>query len=235
MKHISAGIASISFVVCLSCAPSAQAGHGARIDEGNGAGCMTTWQVASDQSAAAAFSPGGTFGSIVACTPNSSSTDDLFPNGVPANDSFTAAGGGASFLANGGEMFQFYLGLPSAQPDAQVVAWSLANTDTEIEMNGWCPGGTAGSFTWGAATYTGGCNGAATDFLFNSGKGFIGFVDDTSDTVKFVSELPTGWTSNGGTITTAPEINASSAAVALTFLAGGLAVLRGRRPLRSPR
>jgi hypothetical protein len=234
MKHSSAGIASISFVVCLICSPSAQAGHGARIDQGNAAapGCMTTWTLAPDQTASAAFSPGGTYGSVVACIPDSGSPADLYPNGVPANDSSTAAGGGSPFAATGGEMFQFFTAaVPSAQPQAQVVTWTLANSDTEIEMNDWCPGGAAGSFNWGGATYTGGCNNAPTDFLFNSAKGFIGFVDDTTDTVKLQTALPTGW-STGGSVTSAPEINPSSAAAALILLAGGLAVLRGRRPLK---
>lgn len=232
MKHASVGITVISFVVCLACSPRAQAGHGLRIDGGNGTGCMSTWTTVSDPSGAAAFSPGGSFGSEVACAPNSGSAADLFPSGVSANDASTATGGGALYLATGGEMFQFYPGAPSMTPSAQVVAWTLANSDTEIEMNGWCPGGASGSFTWGSATYKGGCGTAPTDFLFNNTKGFIGYVNDTTNTLDLVSAVPTGWTSSGGGTGTvaAPEIDSASAMAALTLLAGGIAVMRGRRP-----
>jgi hypothetical protein len=234
MKHSSVGIAASSFLVCLACSPRAQAGHGLRIDEGNGTGCMSTWTTVSDPSGAAAFSPGGSFGSEIACTPNSGSPADLFPNGVSANDASTAIGGGALYLATGGEMFQFYSGAPSATPTAQVVTWTFANSDTEVEMNGWCGGGAAGSFTWGATSYKGGCGSSPTDFLFNSSKVLIGFVEDnsTTSTVELGSAVPTGWTASGGGTVSAPEIDSSSAMAALTLLAGGLAVLRGRRPLK---
>lgn len=229
MKHSILALSALCSALCVFIAPRAEAGHSIRIDEGNGTGCMSTWTTVSDPTGAAAFSPGGTFGSEVACAPNSGSPADLFPNGVAANDASTAIGGGAPYVATGGEMFQFYPGAPSPTPSAQIVAWTLTNSDTEVEMNGWCPGGASGSFTWGANTYKGGCSGAATDFLFNSAKGFIGFVNDSTNTVDLVSRVPTGWTSTGSGSVSAPEIDSSSAMASLTLLAGGLAVLRSRR------
>jgi hypothetical protein len=241
MKYASLALCALCSVVGLTSAMRAEAGgHSIRIDEGNGAGCMTNWTAVIDATALSAISPGGTYSSAVACTPNSNSPDDLFRNGTGANDAATAIGGGSAFAATGGEMFQFYAGAVGPQPDAQVVAWSLANSDTEIEMNGWCPGGAAGSLTWGSSTYKGGCSGAATDFLFSSTKAFIGYVVDSvqSDgtllgTVTLSSTLPTGWSASGGTVS-APEIDPASAISAMTLLLGCLAVMRGDRRLAVP-
>jgi hypothetical protein len=235
MKHTSLALTALFAVVSLSGAMRAQAqGHSIRIDQGSSTsiGCMTTWTEVSDAAGLASISPGGTYGSSVACVPNSSSPADLYPNGVSANDSSTAIGGGSSFAANGGEMFQYFAGSPGAQPTSQVVEWTLANSDIEVEMNGWCPTGSAGKFTLGGSTYTGGCGTSATDFLFNSAKGFIGYVNDTTNTVELVSSVPTGWTSSG-TVSPAPEMDVSSSIAALLLLAGGLAVIRdGRRLIR---
>lgn len=232
MKYNYVALTALCSIVYLTGAPRAAAGgHTIRIDQGNGSGCMSTYTTISDPAGVASISPGGTFENVAACTPNSGSPSDLFPESSP-NDASTATGGGASYLATGGEMFQFYAGAVGADPTAQVVEWTLANSDTEIEMNGWCTGGATGSLTFGGTTYSGGCGaGQATDFLFSASKGFIGYVNDSTNTVDLTSAIPTGWTTNGSGTVTAPEIDPASAFAALTLLAGTLVVLSDRRRL----
>jgi hypothetical protein len=234
MKCNYVAIAAVCSIVTLTCAPRAQAGHGIRIDQGNGAGCMTTWTNTSDPTGAAAFVPGGTYANTVECTA-SGGPSVLFPNGTPANDSATV---NPLYTATSGEMFQYYSGAVGAQPDAQVVLWNLTTgalgSTTEIELNGWCPGGSGSSFKFGGNTFTGGCaSGTSTDLLFNSANALVGYVTDASDgtaTIHQGTSIP-GWTESGGTVK-APEIDPSHALSGLTLLLGGLAVLRGGR--RSP-
>jgi hypothetical protein len=95
--------------------------------------------------------------------------------------------------------------------------------------------GTA-SFTLGGSTFTslGGILPTTfdNDFIFGAGGLFLGSIS-TDNGVAFSSALPQGWTctgSCGGTVA-APEIDAASSIAAFTLLAGGLAVLRGRRKL----
>jgi hypothetical protein len=233
MKYNFAAIATIVSLAYLTCVPRAEAGHGFRIDEGNGAGCMTEWTNVPNpagSTAAAAFVPGGTFQNAVACTA-SGDASILFRNGTPANDSATV---NPAYTATSGEMFQYYASAVGAQPDAQVVLWNLTTgafgSTTEIEMNGWCPGGSGSSFKFGGNTFTGGCNGTATDLLFSSAGALVGYVTDASDgtaTIHQGTSVP-GWTESGGTVS-APEIDLSYAIAALTLLLGGLAVLRGGR------
>jgi hypothetical protein len=139
-------------------------------------------------------------------------------------------------------MYQYYTGAIGIVPDAQVALWSLSVgpsgvAETEVELNGWCPGGSGASFKFGGNTYAGGCGGSPTDLLFSASTGaLLGYVSDSTtggaSTIGVASTL-TGWTENGGAIgggtVKAPEINASNSIVAMTLLAGGLAVLRGRR------
>jgi hypothetical protein len=235
MNSRSAALHTLCAIVFVACAAPANAQkHSIRIDQGNGSGCMSTYTTISDPTGVASISPGGTFENAVACTPDSSSPSDLFPESSP-NDASGAIGGGASYLATGGEMFQFYAGAISADPTAQVVEWTLANSDTEIEMNQWCSQGATGSFTFGGATYTGGCgSGQATDFLFSASKAFIGYANDSTGTLDLTSAVPAGWTTTGGGTgtVTAPEIDPASAFAALTLLAGTLVVLSDRRQLR---
>ena len=230
MQHNFAAIAAAFSLACLTCALPARAGHGIRIDEGNGAGCMTTYTANSDPTTA--FTPGGTYANSVACTPNSSNPADLFPNGTPANDSATV---NPAFTATGGEMFQYYAGAIGPQPDAQVVVWNLLTgpfgaNETEIELNGWCPGGSGASFKFGGNTFSGGCGGNPTDLLFSQSGSIVGYVNDASDgtTTIFRSTSVPGWTESG-VVASAPELNPSSAIAALTLLLGSLAVLRGNR------
>jgi hypothetical protein len=231
MKNHYVALTALCSLMYLASGTRAEAGHSIRIDQGNGSGCMSTYTTISDPAGVASISPGGTFENVAACTPNSSSAADLFPESSP-NDASSAIGGGSSYLATGGEMFQFYSGAISPDPTAQVIEWTLANSDTEVEMNGWCAGGSTGSFTFGGATYSGGCGkGQATDFLFSSSKGFIGYVNDSTNTVDLTSSVPTGWTSTagGGGIVAAPEVDPTSAFASLTLLAGALVVLGDRR------
>ena len=230
MKYTSVAFTALFSALCLTCAPRAEAGHSIRIDEGNGTGCMSTYTTNASNSGAGAFIPGGTYANSVACTPNSSSPSDLFPNGGPVNDSATV---NASFTATGGEMFQYYTGAIQAVPNAQVAVWDLLTgpfgaQETELELNGWCPGGSGASLKFGGNTFTGGCGGASTDLLFSHAGSLVGYVTDASDgtaTIHSGTSVP-GWTES---VVSAPELDPSSAMAGLTLLLGGLAVLRGGR------
>lgn len=237
MKRNVTAVAAIISTICLTCAPRAQAGHGIRIDEGNGAGCMSTWTNISDPTGAAAFIPGGTYANTVECSA-SGAPSVLFPNGLPANDAATPSGNSA-FTATSGEMFQYYSGAVGVVPDAQVALWDLTTgpfgaQETEIELNRWCPGGSGASFGYGGVTFTGGCGGASTDLLFSQTGSLVGYVTDASDgtaTIHAGASVP-GWAESGGGTASAPEIDPSAAIAGFMLLVGGLAVLRGgRRPL----
>jgi hypothetical protein len=233
MKYGFATLLVFGFTASLTIVPRAEAGHSLRIDEGNGAGCMSTYTANGD--ATNVFTPGGTYLNSVACTPNSSSPADLFPNGTATNDSATFD---STFTATGGEMFQYYTNAIGPQPDAQVALWNLPvgpfGATTEIELNGWCPGGSGASFTLGGNTFSGGCNGTSTDLLFQSGS-IVGYVTDASDGTAIIvkgAAVP-GWTESG-VVTSAPELDPSSLIAGLTLLLGSLAVVRGRRVLLAP-
>jgi hypothetical protein len=97
--------------------------------------------------------------------------------------------------------------------------------------------GTA-SFTLGGSTFTslGGTLPTLTDndFIFGANGLFLGSISTDSLSPVFSSAVPQGWTctgSCGGTVAAAPEIDPASSIAAFTLLAGGLAVLRGRRKL----
>jgi hypothetical protein len=232
MKHhyVASGVLFFA-VLCLDASPVC-AQHSIRIDSGNGTGCMSTWTTAASNAATSNFTPGGTYSNAVACSA-SGSASVLFPNGVSANDAATV---NSLYTASSGEMYQYYSGAIGVVPNAQVALWTLSVgpsgvAETEIELNGW--------FKFGGNSYAGGCGSSPTDLLFNTSTGaLLGYVSDSTtggaSTIGVVSTL-TGWTENGGAIgggggtVTAPEIDASNATVAMTLLAGGLAVLRGRR------
>jgi hypothetical protein len=129
--------------------------------------------------------------------------------------------------------------------------------DTEIEFNyDWESGNSANnaavtsavgtaSFTVGSIKYSStGLNvpfSTDNDFLFNSNGVLLGSLSDDANgdpaltactAGASISTCVLGWTSTTVTPTSAPEIDSSSTIAALTLLAGGLAVLRGRRPTR---
>jgi hypothetical protein len=234
MKHTSVALTALCSALCLICAPRAEAGHGLRIDQGNGFGCMSTYTANADSTAA--FVPGGSYENSVACTPDSSNPSDLFPNGTSVNDAGTF---NALFTATGGEMFQYYTGAIQAVPNAQVAVWDLStgpfgSQETELELNGWCPGGSGASLKFGGNTYTGGCGGSSTDLLFSQSGSLVGYVTDASNgtaTIHAGTSVP-GWTESG--VVSAPEMDPSSAIAGLTLLLGGLAVLRGGRRAHGP-
>jgi hypothetical protein len=196
---------------------------------------MSTYTTNASNSGAAAFIPGGSYANSVACTPNSSSPNDLFPNG-PVNDAATF---NAAYTATGGEMFQYYTLAVGAQPDAQVAVWDLnkgpfGSQETELELNGWCPGGSGASLKFGGNTYTGGCGGSSTDLLFSQSGSLVGYVTDAANgtaTIHAGTSVP-GWTESG--VVSAPEMDPSTAMAGLTLLLGGLAVLRGGRRAPAP-
>jgi hypothetical protein len=235
MKYSFTALIAFCSALGLAFVPRAEAGHSLRIDEGNGTGCMSTYTTNASNSGAAAFSPGGTYANSVACTPISSSPSDLFPNGTSVNDAGTV---NPSFTATGGEMFQYYTGGIVAVPNAQVAVWDLLTgpfgaQETELELNGWCPGGSGASLKFGGNTFTGGCGGTSTDLLFSHAGSLVGYVTDASDgtaTIHSGTSVP-GWTER---VASAPEIDPSSAIAGLTLLLGGLAVLRGGRRAHGP-
>lgn len=192
---------------------------------------MSTYTTNASNSGAAAFIPGGSYANVVACTPDSSNPSDLFPAGGPTNDAATV---NTAYTATGGEMFQYYTGAIAAIPSAQVAVWDLLTgpfgaQETELELNGWCPGGSGASLKFGGNTFTGGCGGSSTDLLFSQSGSLVGYVTDASDgtaTIHAGTTVP-GWTESGAV--SAPEIDPASAMAGLTLLLGGLAVLRGSR------
>jgi hypothetical protein len=132
------------------------------------------------------------------------------------------------------------------QPVEQVIDYTLAAGNVglptaateEINFNyDFGLSGVAGtaSFTLGGNTFTsiGGILPTNTDndFIFGANGLFLGSISTDSGSAVFSSAVPLGWTctgSCGGTVA-APEIDSASSMAAFTFLAGGLAVLRGRR------
>jgi hypothetical protein len=162
------------------------------------------------------------------------------PYPIATNEAY-AATLNANYLATGGLLYQFVsngTGVNNAfvgNMDAEVVEWTLANKDTELELNGWCNAGITGaSLTWGANTYTGGCNSSTQDLIFNGAGSLVGYVNDASRTLTFVSAttLPTDWSVSGAV--SAPEIDPASAVGAFTMLAGCLVVLRSGRRTQGP-
>jgi hypothetical protein len=247
MKHSLTALTALCYVLCLSIAPRAEAGGGGRsirIDAENGAGCMSTYNTVATATNTAtspdgAFDPGsGTFANVTECTSVGSTFADLFPDGV-ANG---ADNGASPIVATSATMYQFFSGAINSGssanfPVTQVAVWDLGPTETEIELNGWCTAGPTASFKFDGNTFAGGCSASsANDLLFNAAGKVIGYVSvDSSDVIHVNSLTGTlaGWTENGNAITggtvSAPEIDASSSAAALTLLIGVLAVLRGGR------
>jgi hypothetical protein len=122
-------------------------------------------------------------------------------------------------------------------------ALGLAAGDTEVEFNYntfsnpslATTAGTA-SFTMGGVTYTstGGLlpTGTDNDFVFSSTGKYLGELTgpDGGPPVLTANLVPSGW-ATGGTVS-APELDATSAASALTLAMGGLMVALGSRRSR---
>jgi len=208
---------------------------------------MSTYTTNATNAGSENFTPGGTYANITACTPNFAGNptltvpEVLFPDGTLNGAALNNVA--SSFIATSGTMYQYYSGAISTGgtaniPESQVSIWKLANSDFEIELNGWCPGGSGATFKFDGNTFAGGCASTSpTDLLFSSSGTVLGFVsyangDASSPSMGTLANL-TGWTENGtvlgGTTISAPEIDPSSTAAALALLVGGLAVLRGGR------
>lgn len=239
MKNTFAAIATVCTALSLACAPRAEAGgRGIRADlpcPYGGAGTTPLWTPTTGSSP---FNPG-------APTANSAA--------LVANTNFitTDSGVGGGLDITGATQYDWYTNpIPSSctptpsDPIEQVIDYQLAAGgtlglaagDTEVQFN-YDPSlaSTKGiaSFTMGGVTFT--SNGpllpTSTDnsFLFSATGAFLGALTlDSSGNTVLTAGVPTGWTESGGT-TTVPEIDPSSAIAALTLLAGGLVVLRGRR------
>jgi fibronectin type 3 domain-containing protein len=105
-----------------------------------------------------------------------------------------------NYLATGGELY-FFVADPSGtnpfadeNPTADVVVWTLANGDIEIELDNWCTSGAAGaSFSWAGIAYTGGCTSPTNDFLFDGSGNLIGYVNDSATSpATFTGTLSSG-------------------------------------------
>jgi hypothetical protein len=141
---------------------------------------------------------------------------------------------------------------PPPTPVVQVIDFTMAADQslggvliptgaTEVEFNydatsSLVSGATGpASFTMGGVTYTSSGAGVPTntlnDFFFNTNGSLIGGESEDQSTI-LTGQLPLGWTAKPSGTISAPEMDASSAAAALTLLFGGLAVLRGGRRTR---
>ena len=240
MKYTFAAITAVCTVLCLTCAPRAEAGgRGIRADlpcpyGGAGPPNSTLWSPIASTSP---FNPG-------ALTANSAAL-------VAGSDITTDSGSGGGLAITGATQYDWYTNpIPStcsptpSNPVEQVIDYKLAAGgtlglaagDTEVQFNyDSSLASTKGlaSFTMSGITFT--SNGpllpTSTDnsFLFGASGALIGALTlDVSGNTVLAAGVPTGWTESGGTVTV-PEIDASTSIAALTMLAGGLAVLRGRR------
>ncbi|HUN27183.1 MAG TPA: PEP-CTERM sorting domain-containing protein [Steroidobacteraceae bacterium] len=222
---------------------SAHATRGIRIDNPGGGGCQlqtSGWSPsASDPNAPHdAFSPaeitvgsGDTDDSLVFCTPTSaadiSSTDptaSIF--GWAGSIVYNAAGlVNSSLIANGGTVYDW---VPNNYSDtqrgseylqAQVIAWTLGNGDSELELNDWCVTGSSesASLTWFQTSLRDDCSsGAADDLLFSNTGSLIGYVTGqysndgvfSADLIDLSGNaLPPGWSEPAGSSgsTSVPE------------------------------
>lgn len=248
MKHTYAAIAAACTVVFLTCAPRAEAGgRGTRSDlpcPYGGAGPVnpTLWSPITP-TPPSPFNPGAPTANYAALVAGSNITTD------------SGQGGGLDII--GATQYDWYANpLPAvstcsdpnaiiAGPIEQVIDYkltaggslNLASGDTEVQFN-YDPSvdSTKGvaSFTMDGVTFTstGPLLPTGTDntFLFSASGALLGALtlDPNSGDTILTAGVPSGWTESGGTVS-APEIDPSTAIAALSLLAGGLAILRGRR------
>ncbi len=223
MKRTIATLAAIGSIVCLSYVPRVEA-RSIRIDNPGASGCqLVNWGNPQTLSGPSPFNPGGisldpTSGTdyVITCTSNSDNSLDTTDvnsffnvnvnNGAPypiVPNEYYGATQNAADLATSGVLYQFVSngsGInnnSAGYVDAEAINWTLANGDTELELDGWCGVGSAGaSVTFGNTTFGGGCNSSTQDLVFNSSKKLVGYVTDSTGNLAFVSanSLPTDWT-----------------------------------------
>jgi hypothetical protein len=244
MKNSILGVTVLCFVVCLTLVPRAEA-RAIRSDVTDPDGCpnLANWTTATP--GPSPFSPGSiTVGSssgsdsVVICqSTNSTNTaaDGMFAtNADPeVNAAYMGNNQSGAFLASSGLAYQF-VNNPNGFTESQVMVWTLANGDTELELNGWCQGTATGTFTWGNDKFTGGCGASTNDFVFTKAGTLAGYVNDEDGANGlFVSAKEgaaiQGWSETTSTTVSAPELDPASAFGTLTLLAGCLAVLHGNR------
>jgi fibronectin type 3 domain-containing protein len=99
-----------------------------------------------------------------------------------------------NYLAVSGEMYFYVADASPENPIADVVMWTLANGNIEVELDNWCFSGTANaSFSWVGIAYTGGCTSSTNDFLFDSTGKLIGYVlDSGTQNESFTGTLTLG-------------------------------------------
>jgi hypothetical protein len=250
MKHSLVALTAICSVVGLACAPRAEAGHGIRADlpcpyGGAGPPNPTEWSPVTP-TPSIPFNPGAPTANSAVLVSGSGITTDDFVNGFAITaatqyDWFTNPVPDATTQCTDPTS-------TGPQPVEQVIDYTLAagnvglptTATQEVDFNyDSVLNGTKGtaSFALGGSTYTstGGFlpTGTDNDFIFGKNGLFLGSMTIGSDGVStFSSAVPLGWTcagSCGGTVAAAPEIDPASSIAAFTLLAGGLAVLRGRR------
>jgi hypothetical protein len=255
VKHSLVALTVICSVAALACAPRAEAGgHGIRADlpcpyGAAGPPNPDEWSPVTP-TPSIPFNPGApTANSAVLVAGSNITTDDLsvgytitgatqydwFTNPIP--DVSTGCPDPTSTAPQPVEQVIDYTlaagqtgpnGLPAAATEEVVF-----NYDSSLKDGV----GTA-SFTLGGSTFTslGGILPTTTDndFIFGAGGVFLGSINTGNPANLFSSAIPDGWActgSCGGTVAAAPEIDSASSIAAFTLLAGGLAVLRGRRKL----
>jgi hypothetical protein len=249
VKHIFFALTALCSVASLTYSPYAQANHGILADlpcpfgSGGSPGPTAAWVLASG---ASPFNPG-------APTANTATLSAVISNLPEPTDeaglTITAATQYDWWTKPIPTVLSCNTDANAPTPIEQVINYTLASGgtlglaagDTEVEFNYDASlintKGTA-SFSMGGITYTstGTTVPAApdNDFIFDKSGALVGalVVDPTSDVASIKSGVPTGWTASGGGgggTVSAPEIDPTSAIVALTLLAGGLAVLRGGR------
>jgi hypothetical protein len=251
MKYTNAAIAAACTIVCLTCAPRAEAGgRGIRADlpcpyGGAGGVNPTLWSATTGTSP---FNPGAPTANTATLVAGSNITTD------------SGSGGGLDII--GATQYDWYTNpIPAvssctdssapapSDPVEQVIDYKLAAGgtlglaagDTEVQFNyDSSLNSTKGiaSFTMDGVSYT--SNGpllpTGTDntFLFSASGALLGALtlDSSGDTI-LTAGVPTGWTASGGTVS-APEMDSATAITGVALLVGGLAVLRAsrRRPAR---
>jgi hypothetical protein len=258
MKYASATLTALCAIVCLTGAPRVQAdsGHGIRADLEYpfGPNELGDWVVPTS-TPPNTFNSGVTSANAVTLSWQASSPFDTltdFDSGVTFTsglqyDLYAAPIPTAPFSGTGapGPVTQVLAFTLAADQTFDTVALPTGGTEVEFnyDTSSSLVSGATGpaSFTMGGVTYTSLGPGVPTStlntFFFNPDGSLFGAETQTSPGVfeVAVGAIASGWessagsTGGGGTVSSAPEIDPSSAASALTLLAGVLMVLLGAR------